>query len=231
MTAAVAENSTLPFSNDTNNAITLGDTDSNDSVEQLTVSATGGTIQLPFTFGLTIDAGTDGGSSFTATGTLDDLNAALDGIVFTPAANSFGSAGLNLSLNDLGNTGLGGPLLASRDIPISVGEVDQTPTISAPATADVTENNALAFSPAADTAITVADVDANGQPEQFVLFASAGTVTLHSTTGLTLQAGGNNSTFMIFSGTLADINAALNGADFTPDADTTGAVLSDDRRQ
>ncbi|MBK7848605.1 MAG: DUF4347 domain-containing protein [Zoogloea sp.] len=71
------------------------------------------------------------------------------------------------------------------------------------------------------TGITIADADADNQT--VTLSSATGTLTLASTTGLTGLTG-NGTGAVSFSGTLSDINAALNGMNFRGLAEASGAA-------
>ncbi len=73
---------------------------------QVTLTVTNGTISLSQLIGLSFTAG-DGvaDATMTFTGTLADLNAALDGLSFAPTADFNGAANLQIATNDQGNTG------------------------------------------------------------------------------------------------------------------------------
>ena len=60
------------------------------------------------------------------------INAALNGMRYTPAADYNGPAQLDISVNDMGNTGSGGPQTASASIAITVQAVNDPPVIPAP---------------------------------------------------------------------------------------------------
>ena len=57
--------------------------------------------------GLTFTAGANGSAAMTVQGTLANINAALNGLTYTPPSNltNNGSDTLTLVTNDLGNTG------------------------------------------------------------------------------------------------------------------------------
>jgi hypothetical protein len=65
-----------------------------------------------------IDGGTVSETEFT--GGLEELNALLDGLIFTPETDFVGDAFLDILTNDLGHNGLGGSQTASDRIAISV---------------------------------------------------------------------------------------------------------------
>ena len=68
------------------------------------------------------------------------------GAVFTPNANYDGQASIDVSVNDEGNTGTGGPLSASQTITIDVTPLNHAPVITAamPSAVDITEDQSYA---------------------------------------------------------------------------------------
>jgi hypothetical protein len=126
---AMGEDATLAFSVTHGNAVAVGDVDADGGAEQLTLTVTHGTLTLATTSGLDSVSG-DGTSSLSLTGTLASLNAAMEGLQFTPASHYSGSAVIAINLNDLGNTGNGGPLMANANITISVAAVAHTPSVT-----------------------------------------------------------------------------------------------------
>jgi hypothetical protein len=119
-TQATHKNVPLVFGPGHGNAITLGDPDVNPAVqiEQLTLSAEKGTLLLGTIAGLTFVSG-NGTSTVVLRGTINALNAAINGLVFTPTPNYLGTAYLAVVLNDLGNT-VGPPMESGRTVAISV---------------------------------------------------------------------------------------------------------------
>jgi hypothetical protein len=68
------------------------------------------------------------------------------------------------------------------------------------------------FSSATSNLIFISDVDAGSDPVQVTLKATDGTLTLNSTTGLVFISGdGTDDQLMSFTGSIANINLALNG--------------------
>ena len=78
----------------------------------------------------------------TFTGTLANINAALNGLTYTPTASYFGSDSLAIVTNDLGNTGPGGAKTDSSTVAITVSEVNQPPVNTVPGSQTVNENTA-----------------------------------------------------------------------------------------
>ena len=81
------ENQPITFSG---NAISVSDPDAGANPVQLGITVTGGTATLSTTSGLAIISGGNGTSSFLYQGTIADFNAALNGLIYTPTANSTG---------------------------------------------------------------------------------------------------------------------------------------------
>jgi hypothetical protein len=233
---SVNDNATLVFSSANGNQISVSDADANGNPEQIALAVGSGTLTFSGTAGLTFTAGSNGSSSLTVQGTLANLDAALNGLTYSPPANltNNGSDTLSLTVNDLGNAGLGGPLTATSTIAITLDHVDLAPVNTVPGAQGVYDNATLIFSSAAGNQISVADADANGSPEQIVLAVGSGTLTFSGTTGLTFTAGSNGSNSLTVQGTLANLDAALNGLTYTPPAnqfngssDTLSLVASD----
>ena len=222
----VSENTALIFSAGNGNQISVADSDSNGNPEQVSLTITNGTISLSGTTGLTFGSGT--GTNDTAmqfTGTLTDINNALNGLTYNPSANFFGAAGLGININDLGNTGVGGPKSAGAGVGINVDHVTATPVNTVPAPQTANENTALIFSAGNGNRISVSDAAAGSNFLQETLTSANGTLTLNGTTGLTFISGtGAGDATMTFTGTITDINNALNGLSFQPAGNYFGAA-------
>ena len=106
---AVSINQGIPvvFSASNSNAIVVTDVNAGTTADRLTLTAANGTIKLATTSGLHVVAGANKSSSMTISGTVAHLNAALNGLTFTPAAGYVGNASLGFSLLNTGN-GLSG---------------------------------------------------------------------------------------------------------------------------
>jgi VCBS repeat-containing protein len=112
-----------------------------------------------------------------------------------------------------------GPITPVADQVAAVAPPDQT----------TPEDTPLVFSSANGNAITLVDPDGVAGGNVIVRFAvpaSAGTLQLGGITGL-LTVSGNGTSEIIATGSVAAINAALNGLTFTPVADWNGTVPSD----
>jgi hypothetical protein len=125
----------------------------------------------------------------------------------------------------------GSPALSSTaTVTISLNNVNETPVNQAPVNSvptgpqTVRKNKTLTFSHANGNAISIADPDAGTALVQVSLTVLRGKLTLDGTAGLTFQAGdGTNDRTMTFRGTIAAINAALDGLRYAPDKGYTGS--------
>ncbi|HBJ38105.1 MAG TPA: hypothetical protein DDZ51_25790, partial [Planctomycetaceae bacterium] len=105
-------------------AIQLSDVDADANDIQLTLTASQGTMTLASLTGLSFITG-DGtaDSTIVVRGTLAELNAALDGLSFSPTGGFSGTATITVLTDDLGNSGSGGNLTDSNVLSIQVGGV------------------------------------------------------------------------------------------------------------
>ena len=207
----VAEDGTLVFANN----LSISDADAGSASVQTSLVVSNGTLTLPQTTGLTFIAG-DGNADSTVTfqGTVAAINAALNGLQYTPNANYNGSDTLQIITSDLGNT----PAPAQTDsdsVAITVTAVNDAPALTVPGNQSAVETVATTLA-----AISVSDVDfqATSPSDMEITLAvdGIGTLSLPSTTGLTFSAGdGTDDATMTFSGNLTNVNAALAAISYT----------------
>ncbi len=220
------ENTALVFSSGNSNQITVSDSAAGNNRLQETLTATDGTLTLSSTTGLTFTSGTGAGdATMTFTGTITDINNALDGLSFQPTGNYFGAASVQIASTDY--TGSGGPQTATNTVNVAVNHVNAMPVNTVPGLQTTNENTALVFSSGNGNRISIADPAAGNDPLEETLTATDGTLTLSSTTGLTFTTGtGAGDATMTFTGTVADINNALDGLSFQPSSNYFGAAAS-----
>ncbi|MHB0875074.1 MAG: beta strand repeat-containing protein [Anaerolineae bacterium] len=137
-TQTTDEDTLLIFNTAFGNGITVADVDAGTGSLTLQLDATGGTVTGT---GLT----GSGTASASITGTLTAVNNALHNLLFTPTANSHGSAELLVTVNDNGNTG-GAAQQAQQPITITVLPRADTPTAGAASTAEDTPSAAIELS-------------------------------------------------------------------------------------
>ncbi len=161
------------------------------------------------------------------TGTLADVNNALDGLNFTPPQLFVGTANLTIVVDDQGSSGSGGPQSDSVVIPISVisdGSND-APNIIKPGNQAAVEDQPLFFSINNANQIVLED-DAGANQVEVALSVPNGALTLGGTAGLTFLAGdGTADSSIVFRGTIEDANNALDGMYFQPNLGFVGTVM------
>ncbi|OQY43343.1 MAG: hypothetical protein B6247_31860 [Candidatus Parabeggiatoa sp. nov. 2] len=157
---------------------------------------------------------------------------------FNPTAGYSGSASVQIVTDDQGNAGSGGPQSDSDTVSISVNAVSPTlndaPVNTVPGPQNVHQDTALTLSTANGNRISIHDVDAGANAVAVTLTATNGTLTLSGTTGLTFSSGdGTADASMAFTGTLVNINTALDGLEFSPTAGYSGSasvqIVTDDQ--
>ncbi|MGA7614707.1 MAG: Ig-like domain-containing protein [Thermoanaerobaculia bacterium] len=228
------QGTTLTFSTGGGNAISISDVDAGVGAMAVTLTASDGTLSLSGTAGLSFTTGSGtNDSTMTFTGTVANVNVALEGMTYTPGAAFFGSTSVTITTSDQGNTGAGGPLSDSDSVAITVNQVNQPPVNSVPAAQTIDEDTSLTFSTANSNLISISDPDAGSASVQVTLGVTNGTLTLSGTTNLTFTTGtGTADATMTFTGTIADINNALAGLVYSPPANYNGTetltILTDD---
>ena len=177
-----------------------------------------GTLSLSGVNGLTFSPGSGpNGAAMTFTGTIANINAALNGMQFQATSGFQGTAHLQVTTNDLGHSGtLGEPQMTTNTLAINVRPVT-SPTIAMPQYPGIDEHQSIVFSTGGGNAVRISDPDVGNLPVQVTLATDYGTLSLSGVNGLTFATGsGPNGATMTFRGTIANINAALNGMTFTP---------------
>lgn len=206
-------------------AITVTDVDVGTGVEQVTLVASHGLLTLgdPAQVGFGFSGGVGDGvadATMTFRGTLDQLNQALRGTLFTPTADFHGAATIAVNVNDLGNSGSGGAAIVNATIPITVCSVNDPPVNTAPGGQSTSENTPLVFTASHANEIATFDLEAAAEtkPVQVTLTVAYGTLFLASTTGLSFSSGANGQASLTFTGLLPAINQALSGLAYVPNA-------------
>jgi hypothetical protein len=233
------EDTARAFSSGNSNAITVSDPDSDPDDIRVTLTATNGRITLATTAGLSFGVG-DGTADATMTfdGTVAEVNAALEGMTFTPDQDYNGTGGLlEVDADDLGHNGDPPAETDSDSVAITVNAVNDNPVNAVPGTQAMDENtvdvpSSLTLSTANSSAISTSDVDAGSAVIRVTLNTAppgfdndrTGRLTLASTAGLTFTNGdGVSDETVTFEGTIADINAALGaGVAYVPTTNRNG---------
>jgi hypothetical protein len=178
-------------------------------------------------------------TSLPATGTLTDNGAAVTAgevisvtditggkLVFTPAAGTFGNnnASFNFEVEDGGSTANGGVNTSTAaTMTVNVTEVDQAPTVSAPASIQASANTAAPI-----TGVSFADVDGDGGAETATFSATIGTFTASSGAGVTVSGSGGHT--ITLTGTTAALTSFISASDLsftTAASDTIQVTIND----
>ncbi|HKP80856.1 MAG TPA: Ig-like domain-containing protein, partial [Pyrinomonadaceae bacterium] len=215
--------------------LTVTDADSAD-LTGATVSITAGFVSaqdtLAFTNQLGITGNYNSGSgvlTLTGTTTVANYQTALRTVTYANSSdNPTASRTIQFSVTD-------GFTIGSATRGIDITAVNDAPVNTVPAAQTTTEDTPKVFSNGNGNQISVADVDLGANPIKITLTATNGTISLSTTAGLTFTppADGTDDTTMVFTGTLAAVNTALNGLSFNPTAGFSGAaslqIVSDDQ--
>jgi VCBS repeat-containing protein len=118
----------LVFRSADGTGISITDVDAGAGNIRVEIHITNGGVTLAGTAGLTFVLG-DGvdDAILIFTGTMAAVNAALEGMAFKPQPNYVGQATLQLTVDDQGNSGSGGPLLNAGAVHILVGAAPPPP--------------------------------------------------------------------------------------------------------
>ena len=203
------------------------DSGSAGGVEQLKLAVNYGIVTLGGTTGLTITAGANGSSGMTIEGTVSAIDAALDGLLYTPSTLFAGEDTLSLSYVD--GTAPKAPETVNSTVPIFVGAPNQAAPVIAPtATQNATPAVPVVFTAANGNAISVSVPGLGAAaPAEVTLSVGAGTLALSGTTGLSVISGTDNSSSMTIEGTVAAIDTAIDGLVYTPDSGDIGRTELD----
>ncbi len=214
----------------------LADVDAGSGAMSVTMSVGQGTLTLAAgNSGISVLSG-NGTSSVVVSGTLSQLNNWLAGsttgtaLYLNSSDTPSSSTTLTLTVNDQGNTGSDPGLTgdgtseqSSLVHTINLTAVNDAPINITPGTLFTGVNVTLTMSGA--NAIQVSDVDAASSSIRVTLNASHGTLTLSSTSGLSFTTGdGTNDSSIVMTGSVASINAALDGMQFIPTNGYTGSA-------
>lgn len=108
---------------------------------------------------------------------------------------------------------------------IDVSNVNEAPVNALPASATAVSGSYAVFSTGNGNALSASDPDAGSAVVRVTVSATSGALTLSGTGGLSFLSGdGIADGSMTMAGSLANINAALNGLSFLPVAGVIGAV-------
>ncbi|MDZ7788646.1 MAG: Ig-like domain-containing protein [Halofilum sp. (in: g-proteobacteria)] len=194
----------------------------------------------------------DGTATVTITGTVTDINDTLTTLTYQGDTDETGADTLNVTVKDQGNNGTdpdltgSGEMLAGRDfdgqlpddgnsdptfeqatasVGINIITVNDPPVVTAPVDQTINEDEPFVFSTANSSALSFADVDIGSGEAEVTLSVNNGTLAFAgATTGLTFSDNDGSAGTLVFTGTQADVNTALeNGLTYSGNADFNGS--------
>lgn len=178
--------------------------------EDTTANLSGFSIIDPDSNNITVTLSANGTLSQTSfSGTPSQVTSTLNSVTYTPITNSTASDTINISASD-------GNLSDSHTVNITINAINDPPVNTFPGTGPTSLFNTETLS---FTGIQVSDVDASTL--EVTLDVSQGTLSI-SAGGLTVQ--GNNSTSLTATGSISNLNTALNSLLYDP----TDTFIGDD---
>ncbi|MFS8086456.1 MAG: beta strand repeat-containing protein, partial [Acidobacteriota bacterium] len=222
----VNEDFALTFNAGNANLISISDPDANAADVKVTLTATNGTFSLSGVGGLAFTTG-DGtaDAQMIFTGTIANINTALNGLVFTPPANYFGPASLTILTDDQGNTGVGGAKTDSDTVNITVNAVNDPPSFTKGPNQNVNEDAGAQTVLGWATGISQGPGE-SGQTLTFNVAAAGTTGNIAFSSGPAIDATTGNLTYTTSPNTngTATFNVTLsdNGSNVPPNSNTSG---------
>lgn len=194
----IAEDNTLTFG--AGKIISIADTDG--TVQSVSISVAHGTLSLASTTGLTVSG--DGTSSFSITaGTIVNINAALNGLIYRPTANYAGADTLTIATND-------GSTTDTDTVGITVTANASAPVLTLPALSQVAAEDIPGFFDfTGSNAIILTDVDANDLQTLTLSVAHGILLVKTDVAGGITSASSNGTASVTLSGTAAQLSATL----------------------
>ena len=148
----IDEDASVTFSSGGGNAITVADIDIAAGNVTVTLSIADGSL-VPVSGGGAL-IGNSGTNNVTITGTLAQVNAALDGLVYTPPAHVNGARTLTVTTSDNGNSG-GAAEQDIDTVTININAQNDSPVVAIAATRAAVEQTAVTV----DAAAAISDID------------------------------------------------------------------------
>ena len=211
--APAGTDATLTITEDTARVLAVADFGFTDTDGNALLSV--GITTLPSAGTITLNGSTVTAGTFV---TAADINAGL--LVYTPGSNGNGTGYSSFTFQVRDDGGSTDTDLSANTITFDVTAVNDAPVNTVPSARTETSGSTIVFSTANGNALTISDVDAGAGIVRVKVATDHGTLTLVPTVGLMVI--GNGSGIIKITGTLADINTALNGLTLQGEAGYTG---------
>lgn len=194
----IAEDNTLTFG--AGKIISIADDDG--TVQSVSISVAHGTLSLTSTAGLTVSG--DGTSSFSITaGTIVNINAALNGLIYRPTANYAGTDTLTIITSD-------GSTTDTDTVDITVTANATAPVLTLPTLSQVVAEDVPGFfNFTGSNAIILTDADANDLQTLTLSVAHGILLVKTNVVGGITSATSNGTASVTLSGTAAQLSATL----------------------
>ncbi|WP_052081172.1 DUF4347 domain-containing protein [Pseudomonas sp. ML96] len=128
-TQSVLQDGTLVFSSGNGNALSIADVDAGSGTVRVTLTASNGVLTLGSLSGVSFLVGNGtGDGTMTFEGTLSAINNALAGLSFSPTGGYYGPASVEITTDDLGQSGSGGGQTDTDTILINVAQPNPSVT-------------------------------------------------------------------------------------------------------
>ncbi|BAZ40116.1 hypothetical protein NIES4101_60770 [Calothrix sp. NIES-4101] len=122
----IIEDSSLVFSSSNNNAITISDVDAGTNKVEVKLTTTNATFSINNNNSVIISGNQT--ANLKLTGTVSNINTALNGLIFRPNANFNGETSIEIVTNDLGSTGGGISQTDIDTIAVTVTSINDVPS-------------------------------------------------------------------------------------------------------
>lgn len=216
---------------DSSRPISISDADAGTAKVRVTLFVNNGTITLPFTQGITFVNGANATRYLLFDGTITSINNALVNLKYVANAGSTSDV-LTIDTNDLGNTGSGGSKVDRDSILLtqSGSTTFNSPPVNTVPGAQTYGSTTRTVTFSSSNQVSVNDPDTVGTTLNLrvTMFVNNGIISLPTTTGLTFISGANNTRYLLFDGTQANINTALLNMQYIANAGTTADVFTID---
>ncbi|MEA5570119.1 Calx-beta domain-containing protein [Calothrix sp. UHCC 0171] len=122
----IDEDGSLVFSSSNNNAITISDIDAGTNKVEVNLTTTNAIFSINNNNSVNISGNQT--ANLKLTGTVSNINTALNGLIFRPNANFNGDTSIEIATNDLGSTGGGIPQTDIDTIAVTVTSINDAPS-------------------------------------------------------------------------------------------------------